>query len=147
MPDYAKDIETVRHQFDMLQAAGEALAADDTEYIPEVAVLEDLPDWIADSGTQKKGTYCQYNGNKYYTSTDILRIENYNPEAAPNNYYLIPTPVGGIYPYVMRMMCKRDMLIKDPNGKVYKCTLTAGATYKLVNEPSTAASIFVEADI
>ena len=81
MPDYAKDIETVRHQFDMLQAAGEALAADDTEYIPEVAVLEDLPDWIADSGTQKKGTYCQYNGNKYYTSTDILRIENYNPQA------------------------------------------------------------------
>lgn len=39
------------------------------------------------------------------------------------------------------------MLVKDPNGRVYKCTLTDGATYKLVNEPSTAASIFVEVDI
>ena len=87
------------------------------------------------------------NGKKYYTSTDIIRIENYNPEAAPNNYYLIPTPVGGIYPYVMGMMCKKGMLVKDPNGKVYECTLADGATYKLVNEPSTAASIFIETEI
>lgn len=147
MPDYLKDAETVRRQFETLQTAGEALSAGKEDFTPEIAVFDNLPEWIADSGTQKKGTYCQYNGKKYYTSTDIIRIENYNPEAAPNNYYLIPTPVGGIYPYVMGMICKKGMLVKDPNGKVYECTLADGATYKLVNEPSTAASIFIETEI
>lgn len=147
MPDYAKDAEKVKRQFDTLQEAGAALATKTKDYMPEVAVFENLPEWVADNGTQEKGTYCKYNGNKYYTATDIQRISTYNPEAASNNYYLIPTPVGGVYPYIMGMMCKKDMLVEDPNSKVYKCILADNAVYKLVNEPSTAVGIFVEIEI
>ena len=127
MPDYAKDVETVRRQFDMLQTAGGALASDEPEYMPEVAVIDILPEWTADNGTQKKGTYCQYNGKEYYTSTDIIRIEKLQPGGGSKQLLSIPTPVGGIYPYVMGMMCKKGMLVKDPNGKVYECTLADGA--------------------
>ena len=49
----------------------------------------------------------------------------------------------GVFYYVNGMMVVKDMLVKDPNGKTYLCTLPSGE-YKLVNPPSEAASIFTE---
>ena len=43
MPDYLKDAETVRRQFETLQTAGEALSAGKEDFTPEIAVFDNLP--------------------------------------------------------------------------------------------------------
>lgn len=100
------------------------------------------PAWIADGGTEELNHICEYNGTAYICINPIQRAEHWAPDAATNNY--CPYPAAdrdGIYPYVSGMLVWSGMKVRGGDGEIYLCTLTEG-TYKLVNEPKDAASIF-----
>lgn len=142
--DYKADAEKVKkHIATMVEAGGELLDKAGT-YNPLLAVFQDGADaWIADNGNQNAKTYVTDEGILYYVPTAVQRFPQYKPKDTPNNYWPIPRPVAGVFPYLPGMMVLKDMVVKDPNGKEYVCTLQSGE-YKLVNPPSAAASIFTE---
>lgn len=101
------------------------------------------PEWVADDGMEP------LYGIKYYPTTkmayiciaQISRYEHYAPDVATNNYCPFPEPDSdGIYPYVYGMMVWPGIKIRHEDV-VYKCIMPAG-TYKLVNTPAEAVSIF-----
>lgn len=137
--DYKADAEKVKKHFSSMVEAGGALLDMAGAYNPILAVFQDGADvWGPDNGNQAAKTYVTYEGVFYYVPTAIQRFPHYKPKDTPNNYWPIPRPVAGVFPYLPGMM-----VLKDPNGKEYVCTLPSGE-YKLVNPPSAAASIFTE---
>ena len=142
--DYKADAEKVKKHFSTMVEAGGELMDKAGTYNPLLAVFQDGADaWVAVNGNQNAKTYVTYEGVFYYVPTAIQRFPHYNPTDTPNNYWPIPRPVAGVFPYLSGMMVLKDMVVKDPNGKEYVCTLQSGE-YKLVNPPSEAASIFTE---
>lgn len=100
------------------------------------------PAWIADGGTEKLNHISAYNGTAYICINPIQRAAHWTPEAATNNYCPYPAADSeGVYPYISGMLVWGGMKVKGGDGEIYRCTLTEG-TYKLVNEPGEAASIF-----
>lgn len=141
---YKEDAELVTKHIETMEKAGRELLDKAGAYNPLLAVFQDGADaWVSDNGNQDAKTYVEYKGMLYYVATATQRFEQYNPETATNSYWVIPRPVAGVFPYLSGMMVKKDMVVKDPNGKEYVCTLPNGE-YKLVNPPSEAASIFTE---
>ena len=141
---YKEDAELVVKHIDTMEKAGGSLLDKAGAYNPLLAVFTaGAKEWVADNGTQAAKTYVEYKGMLYYVAAATQRFEQYNPETATNNYWVIPRPVAGVFPYVSGMMVIKEMQVLDPNGKTYLCTLQSGE-YKLVNPPSEAASIFTE---
>lgn len=100
------------------------------------------PAWIADGGTEELHHITQYNGTAYLCINQIQRYAHYAPDKATNNYCPYPAADGeGVYTYVPGMLVWGGMKVKGGDGEIYRCTLAEG-TYKLVNEPGEAASIF-----
>lgn len=141
---YKEDAELVTKHIETMEKAGGELLDKAGTYNPLLAVFQNgAPQWKADNGTQAAKTYVQDEGVLYYTATAIQRFENFKPKLVPNNYWPIPRPIAGVFPYLPGMMVIKEMRVRDPNGKTYICTLHSGE-YKLVNPPSEAASIFTE---
>lgn len=141
---YKEDADLVVKHIDSMEEAGGALLDKAGVYNPLLAVFTaGAKEWVADNGTQAAKTYVEYNGYLYYVAAAIQRFPQYSPDVATNNYWVIPRPVAGVFPYVSGMMVLKDMQVKDPNGKTYICTLQSGE-YKLVNPPSQAVGIFTE---
>ena len=100
------------------------------------------PAWIADGGTEGLNHIAEYNGTAYICINPIQRLAHWTPDAATNNYCPYPSADrDGVYPYVSGMLVWGGMKVRGGDGEIYRCTLTEG-TYKLVNEPKDAASIF-----
>jgi hypothetical protein len=100
------------------------------------------PAWIADGGTEGLNHITEYNGTAYICINPIQRLAHWTPDAATNNYCPYPSADrDGVYPYVSGMLVWGGMKVRGGDGEIYRCTLTEG-TYKLVNEPKDAASIF-----
>lgn len=100
------------------------------------------PAWIADGGTEELNHISEYNGTAYICINPIQRAAHWTPEAAANNYCPYPAADSeGVYPYISGMLVWGGMKVKGGDGEIYRCTLAEG-TYKLVNEPGEAASIF-----
>lgn len=100
------------------------------------------PEWIADGGTEELNHISAYNGTAYICINQIQRAAHWTPEAATNNYCPYPAADSeGVYPYISGMLVWGGMKVKGGDGEIYRCTLAEG-TYKLVNEPGEAASIF-----
>ena len=141
---YKEDAALVTKHIETMEKAGGELLDKAGAYNPLLAVFQDGADaWIADNGNQNAKTYVTDEGILYYVPTAVQRFPQYKPKDTPNNYWPIPRPVAGVFPYLPGMMVMKDMVVKDPNGKEYVCTLQSGE-YKLVNPPSAAASIFTE---
>ena len=101
------------------------------------------PEWVADGGVEPLYGVSYYPATKmaYICISLINRYEHYAPDVATNNYCPFPEPdADGIYPYVYGMMVWPGIRIRH-EGIVYKCIMPAG-TYKLVNTPAEAVSIF-----
>ena len=142
--DYKADAEKVKKHFSTMVEAGGELLDKAGAYNPLLAVFQDGADaWVADNGNQNAKTYVTDEGILYYVPTAVQRFPQYKPKLVPNNYWPIPRPVAGVFPYLNGMMVLKDMVVKDPNGKEYVCTLPSGE-YKLVNPPSAASGIFTE---
>lgn len=140
--DYRADADKLKKHFNSMVEAGAELIDKAGAYNPLLAVFQDGADlWVADNGTQSAKSYVTYEGVFYYVPTAIQRFDHYKPTEATNNYWPIPKPIAGVFPYLMGMMVIKDMVVQDPNGKKYKCILPSGE-YKLVNPPSQASSIF-----
>lgn len=142
---YAEDAQNLISYVESIRNVGAKLAEGTTEQIPEAGLLTDsVTEWVADNGTQKKGTYVRYKGILYYTATDIQRIANYAPDMATNNYFPCPKPdKNGVYPYMYGMLAKEGMKISK-NGVVYVATSNVGNAYKLVYAPSTVPALFIK---
>lgn len=103
------------------------------------------PEWKADNEIEKINhiTYYPKTNMAYICISEIQRFEHYAPDVATNNYCPYPSPdINGVYPYINGMLVWKDMIIKDEDI-LYKCILQEG-TYKLVNPPKEAPSIFEE---
>lgn len=141
---YKEDAALVTKHIETMEKAGGELLDKAGTYNPLLAVFQDGADaWVPDNGNQDAKTYVTDEGILYYVPTAVQRFPQYKPKDTPNNYWPIPRPVAGVFPYLSGMMVLKDMVVKDPNGKEYVCTLQSGE-YKLVNPPSEAASIFTE---
>ena len=114
-----------------------------TEVTRSIAVFTGhYPAWIADGGTEGLNHITEYNGTAYICINPIQRLAHWTPDAATNNYCPYPSADrDGVYPYVSGMLVWGGMKVRGGDGEIYRCTLTEG-TYKLVNEPKDAASIF-----
>ena len=114
-----------------------------TEVTRSIAVFTGhYPAWIADGGTEGLNHIAEYNGTAYICINPIQRLAHWTPDAATNNYCPYPSADrDGVYPYVSGMLVWGGMKVRGGDGEIYRCTLTEG-TYKLVNEPKDAASIF-----
>lgn len=124
---------------------GIASGADNVQ--PEAGILHGkYPEWVADNGLQKKGTYVDYEGQTYYTATDIQRFAHYSPTAATNNYWICPVPdERGVFPYVVGMSARQGMY-ESYNGLLYKCIESSGAPFKQMYSPDQIPALFVKVE-
>lgn len=140
--DYRADADKLKKHFNSMVEAGAELLNKAGVYNPLLAVFEEGADvWVPDEKTQPAKSYVSYEGILYYVPNEIQRFDHYKPTEATNNYWPIPKPVAGVFPYLMGMMVIKEMVVQDPNGKNYICILPSGE-YKLVNPPSEASGIF-----